>query len=250
MKNFWKKQIAVAALGFTTSLIATSSAQAENYLTHANYAEKLITFVQAANNVYDSNPTIVTWAGVNGATIYQNRSTCSPFVTRTIKTAYSISDTTYKNWFGSSSPSSSEYHDAILAQNHFLRVSTPEGIQRGDLISVKYLPCANKDSTGHMMIAMSSAVKRSVDTAPIIAGTEQYEITIADSSSSSHQASDANGKTYTDTRGEGSGAGMGTLRLYKDKQTGQIAGYTWTVSSSSVFYATDSCRVIAVGRLQ
>lgn len=250
MKSFFKKHIAFPVIALTLSTAVAGAAHADNYLTHANFAEQLITFVQAANNVYDSNPTVVTWAGINGANIYQNRSTCSPFVTRVIKTAYDISDTSYKNWFGSTSPSSSQYHAAILAQNHFQRIMTPEGIQRGDLISVNYLPCANKDTTGHMMIAMSSAIKRSIDTAPIIAGTEQYEISIADSSSSSHQATDAGGKIYNDTRGEGSGAGMGTLRLYKDTQTGQIAGYTWTVSSASVFYSTNSCRVVAVGRLQ
>ncbi|MBC3875182.1 hypothetical protein [Undibacterium flavidum] len=248
MTSIFKKHIAFSALALSAFCIGT--AQAENYLTHANFAEKLISFVQPTNNVYDSNPTIVTWAGINGAAIYQNRSTCSPFVTRVIKTAYDISDTTYKNWFDSTSPSSSQYHAAIVAQNHFQRVMTVEGIQRGDLLSINYLPCANKDTTGHMMIAMSGAIKRTVDTAPIIAGTEQYDISIADSSSSSHQATDANGKIYKDTRGEGSGAGMGTLRLYKDKQTGQIAGYTWTVSSASVFYSINSCRVIAVGRLQ
>lgn len=250
MISMFKKHLGLPAIGLTLSAFVATAAQAENYLTHANLAEKLITFVQAANNVYDSNPTVVTWAGVNGATIYQNRSTCSPFVTRVIKTAYGISDTTYKNWFDSTSPSSAQYHAAIVAQNHFQRIGTPEGIQRGDLIAINYLPCANKDSTGHMMIAMSTASKRLVATAPVIAGTEQYEISIADSSSSTHQATDANGKIYNDTRGEGSGAGIGTLRLYKDIQTGQIAGYAWTMASASTFYSVNSCRVIAVGRLQ
>ena len=250
MKSFLKKYLALPVISLTLTAALTNTAQAENYLTHANFAEKLITFVQPANNTYDSNPTIVSWAGINGALIYQNRSTCSPFVTRVIKTAYGINDTTYKNWFGSTSPTSSQYHAAIVAQNHFQRMTTPESIQRGDLISVSYLPCANKDTTGHMMIAMSGAIKRMVATAPIIAGTEQYEISIADSSSSTHQATDANGKVYADTRGEGSGAGIGTLRLYKDTQTGQIAGYAWSMSSASVFYSVNSCRVIAVGRLQ
>jgi len=250
MKHLIKAIITTAATSALSFGIA-SAAHADNYLTHANFAEQLITYVQPANNVYDSNPTIVTWAGINGASIYQNRSTCSPFVTRVIKTAYNISDTTYKNWFGSTSPSSSQYYDAIIAQNHFQRIMTPQNIQRGDLVAINYLPCANKDSTGHMMMAMSAAVKRSVDTAPIIPGTEQYELSISDSSSSNHQASDALGNPYNDTRGEnGSGAGTGTIRLYKNVQTGQITGYTWSMSSASVYYSIDSCRVIAVGRLQ
>jgi len=237
-------------VGALFSLAIASSALADNYLTHANFAEQLINNVQPQNNTYDSNPTIVTWAGINGALIYQNRSTCSPFVTRVIKTAYNISDSTYKTWFNSSSPSSAQYHDAIVAGNHFQRIMTPENIQRGDLISIAYLPCANSSSTGHMMIAMSGATKRNTPTAPIIQGTEQYEISIADSTSSSHQAVDGNLVSYTDTRGEGNGAGMGTLRLYKDVQTGQIAGYTWSMSTGSVYYSLNSCRTIAVGRLQ
>lgn len=244
------KRIIKFAATAACSLAVVGSAFADNFLTHANFADQLISYVQPQNNTYDSNPTIVTWAGINGATIYQNRSTCSPFVTRVIKTAYGISDSTYKSWFDSSSPSSAQYHDAIVAGNHFQRIFTPENIQRGDLISIAYLPCANKDTTGHMMIAMSAATKRSAPSAPFIQGTEQYEISIADSSNSSHQATDGNAIVYPDTRGDGNGAGKGTLRLYKDIQTGRIAGYTWSMSTGSVYYSIDSCRMIAVGRLQ
>ena len=79
--------------------------------------------------------------------------------------------------------------------------------------------------------------------------TEQYEISIADLQTH-HQAADGNAIVYPDTRGDGNGAGKGTLRLYKDIQTGRIAGYTWSMSTGSVYYSIDSCRMIAVGRLQ
>lgn len=59
----------------------------------------------------------------------------------------------------------------------------------------------------------------------------QYDIEVGDSTSSPRAATDPNKKVYPDTRKDGAtGVGIGTLRLYKDVATGQIAGYTWTAA--------------------
>lgn len=252
-KTSWKL-LSILAISITS--MSGSIAQGAEYLTHAPLSEDLVAHVAPANNVYDSNPTTVTWAGVGGAAIYENRSTCSPFVTRVVKAAYGISDpahfsdSAFKSWFGSSSPSASQYYEAIVGQNRFQRILNPLDIKRGDLIAASYLPCANKTTTGHVMIALSAAAARTVDSAPIIAGTTQYEVTIADSSSSGHDATDSLGNIYPDTRTSGNGAGIGTLRIYKSTATGKISGYSWSMSKYSEHFSVDSCRPIAVGRMQ
>jgi hypothetical protein len=38
----------------------------------------------------------------------------------------------------------------------------------------------------------------------------------------------------------------GYVRIYQNVETGQIAGYSWSLSDSK-YYAVDSCRSLAVG---
>ncbi|MES2298768.1 MAG: hypothetical protein V4582_17115 [Pseudomonadota bacterium] len=230
--------------------LGAGAAQAADYAAQAPWAEQLIANVATVNNVYGSDPTIVTWAGVNGATIYQNRSTCAAFVSNVMKTSNGISNTSYKAIFGTSSPQSAQYYTNIVNQNHFQRIFNPNDIKRGDIIAAIYMPCANSESTGHTMLALSGATARTVNTLPLVAGTVQYEVTVADSSASNHDAKDSSGVLYPDTRGaDGSGAGIGKLRLYQDVATGTIIGYTWTMNRSSIYYANGGCRSIAVGRM-
>lgn len=245
---------AALGLGLWAALV-TTGAQAADYLNHAALAEQLVANVAPEKNVYDSDPTIVTWAGLNGATQYENRSTCSPFVTRVIKTAYGFSDAAYKTRTGSTSPSSARYYDLTVAQSGFLNITRVTDIRRNDIVAMKYLPCANKSSSGHTMIALSTPVRRAVDTAPLVPGTVQYEVQVVDSSASEHHATDSTGKLYADTRGDDGnagrgGAGIGSFRLYADAVTGALVGYTWSMSSGSDYYNNAGCRLIAVGRMQ
>lgn len=239
------------AAALLTGLVMGGSALAADFSQQADWAESLIKNVAAANNTYGGSSTIVTWAGVNGATIYQNQSTCAPFVTNVVKTANNLSNTDYKARTGSTSPSSAQYYDLIVGQTGFTRIAKAADIRRGDIVALKYLPCADNASTGHTMMALGAPVLRAA-TKPFIAGTVQYEVKIADSTSSPHTATDSAGITYTDLRNSStnSGAGIGTLRLYADETTGVIAGYSWTVGSGSVYYDANSCRLIAAGRMQ
>jgi hypothetical protein len=72
----------------------------------------------------------------------------------------------------------------------------------------------------------------------------QYEVQVADSTSSPRGVTG-----YPDTRADGEGAGIGAFRIYADEATGEIRGYTWTMSGGSTYYDTSGCRKIAVGRL-
>lgn len=247
------KSLAAALL---LAAFAHAPAGAADYLTHADWIDSMVTNTTSANNVYASNgTTIVTWSGVRGATEYRNYSACAPFVSTLVRTAYDMTDAQYRARTGSGSPSSAQYYNLITAGTNFTRIAQVADIQRGDILAMNYLPCAGQSASGHTMVAMGPAVRRTTDTAPIIAGTVQYDIEVGDSTSSPRAAVDAAKRVYTDTRNgvDGaptSGVGIGTLRLYQDVATGKIAGYTWTVSAYSTYFSVASCRQFAAGRMK
>ncbi len=209
---------------------------------HLFWAEDVVDNIAPADNAYGTSPAYLTWAGVNGATAYTNRTQCSPFVTRVLKQAYNWTDQNFSTWFNSSSPTSARYHDVIVAGTFFVAVTDVTNIQEGDILAVKYLD-GSTSGTGHMMIAASTATPRTA-TAPLVAGTTQYAIEVIDSSNSGH------GPTDTRLQEDGTwkdGVGRGILRLYADA-TGAIVGYSWSTYSGSVFYEP-ATRSLVVGRL-
>ncbi len=237
MKQFIRIAVSVI-FAFLSAIAAANTAPT----THVSWAEILVTNLSPDKNLYASNPTYIYWAGINGATSYENRTQCSSFVTRVLKQAYQWTDADFHAWFGSNSPSAANYHDAIVAQNGFSVVQKIGGIKAGDIIAVKYQ--SDPTSTGHAMIARTTATKRA-STSPLVKGTFQYEIEVIDSSKSGHGASDTRlmaDKTW-DT-----GAGIGTLRLYADN-TGTITGYTWSTAKNSAYYGLQSNHHIVIGRL-
>jgi hypothetical protein len=209
---------------------------------HLLWAEDVVEHIAPADNAYGSSPTYLTWAGVNGATSYTNRTECSSFVTRVLKQAYGWTNADFTAWFNSTSPTAAKYHDAIVAGNQFVAFTQVNDIQSGDFLAVKYLD-GTTTSTGHMMIATGPATLR-MATAPHVSGTTQYEVEVIDSSKSGH------GPTDTRLQEDGTwqdGVGMGILRLYADT-TGAIVGYSWSTYSSSVYY-DQATRHLVIGRL-
>src|SRR5437867_3998377 len=78
--------------------LALSAVPAAATPAHLLWAEEVAMNIDPTNNVYGSNPTYLTWAGVNGATDYTNRTECSSFATRVLKQAYGWTDTNFKTW--------------------------------------------------------------------------------------------------------------------------------------------------------
>lgn len=209
---------------------------------HLWWEEALVSHVAPQNNTYASNPSYITWAGVNGAKETSNRSKCSSFLTLSLQQGYGWTSDTFRAWLGSPSPTAARYHDAIVAEDGFSRVMTVKDIAPGDIIAIRYPE--GEAVSGHVATAASVATARA-PTDPLIAGTSQFELTVLDSSSSGH------GPTDTRRQPDGSwhtGAGRGLMRLYTDAQ-GHIVGYTWSTYSISVFYPP-SIRHLAVGRLR
>ena len=223
-----------------------ASAQSLSPSAHADLAQQLVSGLTAGSvNEYNNEglPTEVLVNGVNGATQSKNISVCAPFVTSLIKLGNNLSNEQFKARFTTTttSPNSATWYNFITSGNRFTRVLHAAIIAKGDVIAMKY--CSGGSGTGHTMIAMETPVLRTA-TKPLIAGTVQYQLKVADSTSSPRGVTG-----YPDTRVTGDGAGIGTFRVYADAVTGEIKGYTWTLSSGSTYYDVSGCRTIAVGRL-
>jgi hypothetical protein len=80
---------------------------------------------------------------------------------------------------------------------------------------------------------------------PEVEGTEQWEVSVIDSSESGH------GKMDTRRKLDGSfgdGVGQGILRIYSNTN-GEIVGYTWSTFAVSDYYDRNTRRLV-IGRLQ
>lgn len=208
---------------------------------HLFWAEDIALNVSPDLNRYASQPSYIHWPDANGNGTYENRTKCASFITQTLMQSYGWTSQYFRKWLSSTSPTAEKYFNAIRQQNGFIEIDNINDIQPGDIIAIKYP--AGSLVTGHMSIANSPAVIRS-PSPPTVAGSNQYEIQIIDSSQTGHGPNDTrltvNG-TYH------SGAGIGFLRLYADS-TGTIVGYTWSTFNKSIFYSQQA-RPIAVGRL-
>lgn len=223
------------------ALSLVSEAQAA--LPHVQWADTLIANLTPDQNEYNTSPNYIYWAGVDGASVYANRTQCSSFLTRLLKRAYQWGDTEFQSWFGASSPNAATYYDAIVGQKHFNPVTNALDIQSGDVIAVKYL--FDADSSGHVMIARGPVVWLP-HVSPYKAGTTQYEIEVIDSAKSGHGSSD------TRMMPDGSwdtGAGIGKARLYVDTASRGVVGYSWSFSKGSAYHSADDGYLIAVGRV-
>ena len=215
-----------------------------------NWPESLAKNVLDANNLYSSSDQALSWPE-NGVGIYSSRADCAGYVTRSMMKAFGFTADDFKAWTGSTGPSSARYHDNIVAQNNFQRISVASQVRRGDILASKYID-KTSGGTGHTMIAAGPAVLRAAPTEPLVANTRQYELRIIDSTSSPHGATDTRKGTGVDGKDQ-DGAGLGTMRLYADEATGVIVGYTWSLSSGSKYYTAtspaDDRRSLVVGRL-
>ena len=129
----------------------------------------------------------------------------------------------------------------IAKGNRFARITNLSQALPGDVIAGKYPPCA--EATGHVMFVAAVPMPREA-TAPIIAGTQQWDVQVIDSSSSGHGPNDTRRKPDGKYR---NGLGTGPIRIYTDAQ-GAIAGYAWSSASASEFYPV-SKRHLEIGRL-
>ncbi len=235
------RKLAVVLLGL--GFAATARPSFANDPSHVLWAADLVSHIQPANNDYGSSPSYIYWAGVNGATTYENRTQCGSFLTNLLKQAYGWDNTVFKDWFGSTSPTAAQYHDAIASGNGFTATNLVQNIAVGDVVAIKYP--SGQGSTGHVML-VRGLPEEVAATAPIVPGTRQYTVAVYDSSQSGHGADDT--RKMADGNWD-TGVGAGVFRIYADESSDEIVGYTWSTYSNSVYYS-QSDRHLVAGTLQ
>lgn len=249
MRMSWM-HLPVAALSLC---LVPATAAAVEPPEHWVWADEMVdTVTPAANNYGD--PAALTWSGENGLGHSTARVKCASFLTELLERAYAVD---MVGWFGCTSPHAASYHDAILDEDGFTEILSVDAIQPGDVVAIRYhdanctqLTCGtfeNCTTTGHIAIAAAAPTKRTA-TAPLVAGTVQYDLEIFDSSTTPHGSGDTRWQAGT-AGAHDQGTGRGTMRLYAAAADAghPIVGHTWSTSSGSSYHGVAK-RDVVVGR--
>jgi len=223
-------------------LISKGAAQ-QNKQTHLELARILVRELRPEDTSYQHKQGYIIWKGENGSEGYQSHVDCSGLLNVLFERAYGITPNDFEKWLGKRRPLASEYFNAISQQQNFRAITAIGNVRPGDIIAIRYPPGTN-DNTGHIMI-VNEVPSRRKSSKPEIDGTEQWEVSVIDSSESGH------GKTDTRRKPDGSfgdGVGQGVLRIYTDSGN-QIVGYTWSTFAVSDYYDQNT-RQLVIGRLQ
>lgn len=149
--------------------------------------------------------------------------------------------------WGAFCPSSNIYFSAIGTGTYFTQIGKAADIQKGDVIVIG----ASSGFAGHTMIVDAVPVLITHSITPLFAGTTQWKVPIVDSTSTAHGCTDTRW-TGTCTPLAGTmdpGVGKGNIRVYTDTGTGNLLGYTWSVTASNTSYYSPLTRPYRVGRL-
>jgi hypothetical protein len=270
--NLWGAKVALSG---STLLVGTwadnvraaSAGAAHVFMLSEDLPGHLVSARQFVNNVSDTpnaldvpdtnafgTPSTIDWASYTGTT-----QGTSLFTLSLRHSDPTITTSTIATWWGSTSPSTSNYYSQIVAGNHFSKVSNIGDIRPGDLIVLNY----TDTSSGHLAMvdeyptALASAIN------PVVSGTTQYSVRVIDSTSSAHGC--ATGTSTADARwvpttpaspcsggSTDGGAGRGTLRLYAVSpglaNAGTLNGYAWSLTPGTTYYPQGGVRPHVVGR--
>jgi hypothetical protein len=229
------------------------------------------------NNNYQHGAPDVTWKGPNGTADYVSKTDCSGFMSKLLQHSYGdyFTDERFKQWIkkrGRGRPLAEDFHYAIVNQKDFIQIQQITQVQPGDVIAIKYIPDNNsktKDNTGHVMLVVEPP-KQKKSTKPLVKKSLQWEVMVIDQSCSGHGLNDSRRKSNIsddDSQADGDGQtdneqnnpcepnerfhdglGKGIMRIYTNKENGDILGYTWSTFEKSPYYCREEKDVV-VGRL-
>jgi len=206
---------------------------------HLTVARQLVAHLDLANTDYEHGTPSVKFTAP-----CESHADCSGFADALLQHSYGLDKEQFRKIFGSGRPSAKRYHDAIEEENGFKEIKHVGDFQPGDFLAVKYF--SRKDNTGHVMLAASSAVRMS-PARPIVPGTQQWEVTIIDSSETGHGPTDTRHAKGADGK-DHDGLGEGVLRIYSDAD-GTVAGFAWSTGSASKFKAPSDEHLV-IGRFE
>lgn len=229
------------AIAFLLGLATAAPAQEQSAPKHVGDAESLVASLDASQTHYRHGEQIVHWR--QGGRPAEARCDCSVLLDALLTRTYGYSEEDYKRWFGVRRPLAAHYHDTILQEIGFTRITDVQLIKPGDILAVKYKQLATDKSTGHVMLVIEPP-KPMTAKKPFVEGTEQWSVAIIDSTKSPHGKGDSR---MNDDGTKLNGVGRGTFRLYVDTN-GDVIGYAWSTSSGSTFRERTTHPLVA-GRL-
>ncbi len=163
---------------------------------HLAWARNLVRGVRRYDTSYRHEDASVRWKGIGVAAGSACHTDCSGFLNALLQRGYDLPDETFKEWFGTPRPLAKTYHDAIENQRHFERIPRVQDVRPGDVLAIRY-PAddpENKDrNTGHVLLVAAKPQPRKA-TAPLVEGTEQWEVAVIDQSRSGHGTADTRHK--------------------------------------------------------
>lgn len=201
---------------------------------HVASALQLVDGLDLSNTDYAHGAPHVTWTAP-----VASHADCSGFIDELLMHDDGYRAEDFKRWFDSRRPTAERYHDAIVEGRGFERIASIESLRPGDLIAIKYL--TRHDNTGHIMLVVE-APQSMRPGLPLVPGTDQWSVTVVDSSASGHGPTDTRHGRGADGR-DHDGLGRGVVRLYAASD-GRVAGFTWSTLKTSRFVAPEDEDVV------
>ena len=188
----------------------------------------------------------ITWPGGNNPSSARTKGAC--FLTLGLVRGHGLPASIGSAWWGSSSPSSAVYYDAIEAENRFYRVDSAMDALPGDILAVKY----GGDGAAVQSYVMVVSQIEFFTTTP--AGLDRYILEIVDSTRTVHGMQDTRWQGDPSTiNGHVQGVGAGLIFIDADATTGEVVAHTWSNQGSmaSSYYPNHTGpggRSITIGR--
>jgi len=232
-----------ALLAISLAFASACIARAETPPPMLAAAEELLREVAPGQSTYKHQEPEVRWSADPANPAYCHTD-CSGLLIALLEhcNPQQFDDAAFKRWLDSHRPTARRFCDAIVVGKGFLQITRIGDTRPGDVIAVKFQP--GSENTGHAMLIAEAPRRLEPAKPPLVDGTEQWQVTVIDESSSGHGPTDTRREPDGKFRG---GLGRGIIRIYAHPD-GTIAGYAWSTFANSKYYG-DEDRALAIGRL-
>ncbi len=165
-----------------TVLVGSASAQDASVPKHLQLARDFVANTKQENNSYSNTHIYTRMPGDLFASEYVVATDCGGFVEDMFRRAKSgvleqLKTKKFKNRF-----SIFDWHPSIVKEEAFTRIRKVPDIQPGDVAVWLYMNMGTHTLPGHMLFIDSAPVKLEKPRKPVVAGLDQYEVSIIDTS--------------------------------------------------------------------
>jgi len=232
-------RISIASIAAGSLLTIASPAMAYDHLVSAaDFIDNALVNGTGSDCVIDWTP---------GA--YSGNTLGAGFFTATISDAQGWNPSDVHLHWGMYCPSSPAYYAHIGTGTYFIQITKAVDIQVGDLLVINSTTGAAGSYSGHTVMITDLPTVISPQIKPFIANATQWRLPMTDSTTSPHGCTDSRYTGACLAANFHAGAGEGEMRIYTDTTTGDLLGYTWSVTSSTTSYFAPEVRPYRVARL-